>query len=318
MIELPYHPPLAFEPMLRFLAARALPGIERIGAGSYERVFGPAQAPLSVRVSAAGDAPTLLLAIPPAPAVVIEDVITRVRRMFALDLDCAAVDATLSAEPVLAGPVARHPGLRMPGGWDGFETLVRAVLGQQVSVAAATTLTGRLVETFGGKRSREGFAARVPLRLLDLDRIFPTPAQLVDAPLESIGLPRARASTFRTAAAAVLDGRLDFSPGQTLKGFVERCVSLPGIGPWTAHYVAMRGLGHRDAFPAGDLVLRRMLGGERRLTMRAAASRADAWRPWRAIAVMHLWNLAADQASARRSPESASCGSTSSRRRSAV
>ncbi|MGA9524129.1 MAG: DNA-3-methyladenine glycosylase 2 family protein, partial [Myxococcaceae bacterium] len=179
--------------------------------------------------------------------------------------------------------VRRRPGLRVPGGWDGFEVALRAVLGQQVSVAGATTLARRLVGQYGEqkKSAREG-----------LDRSFPSPASLVDAPLEKLGLPKARANTLRAVAAAVLDGRIDFRVDQRLDEFVERFVAIPGIGPWTAHYVAMRALSHPDAFPAGDLVVRRVLGGGEPISEREAEARSEAWRPWRAYAVLHLWHLA--------------------------
>jgi AraC family transcriptional regulator of adaptative response / DNA-3-methyladenine glycosylase II len=171
----------------------------------------------------------------------------------------------------------------VPGGWDGFEVAVRAVLGQQVSVAAAATLARRVVDRFGA--TLEGMPA-------GLDRQFPSPAVLAQAPLETIGLPRTRAATVRGVAQAVVEGRLDFGAGQSLAGFVERCVALPGIGPWTAHYIALRALALPDAFPAGDLVLQQVLGDGTRLSERATEARSQSWRPWRAYAVLHLWHMA--------------------------
>ncbi|KTF32584.1 hypothetical protein LMG920_12625 [Xanthomonas vesicatoria] len=128
-----------------------------------------------------------------------------------------------------------------------------------------------------------------------LDRSFPTPAQLADAPLEQLGLPRARASTLRALAFACAQGRLHFGAGQRLSDFVATCTALPGIGPWTAHYIAMRALSHPDAFPAGDLILQQVLGAPGRLSERATEARSQAWRPWRAYAVLHLWHLAVDR-----------------------
>ena len=206
------------------------------------------------------------------------------RRLFDLDADLRSAHEVLGADSLLAEGIRRRPGLRVPGGWDGFEIIVRAVLGQQVSVAGATTLARRLVERHGAvlKESSPG-----------LDRAFPTPEQLLHAPLETIGLPKSRAVTLRSMAEAVLDGRIDFRAGQRLDDFIERAIALPGIGLWTAHYVAMRALNHPDAFPAGDLVLQRVLGGSsKRLSEREAESRSQAWRPWRAYAVLHLWHLA--------------------------
>jgi AraC family transcriptional regulator of adaptative response / DNA-3-methyladenine glycosylase II len=214
--------------------------------------------------------------------------VRRVRRIFDLDADPAAVHALLSQTPLLARGLRRRPGLRVPGGWDGFEVAVRAVLGQQVSVAGATTLARRLVQAHGAIR---------PQGQPGLDRIFPAPEILAEAPLEKIGLPKSRAATLRALAGAVASGQVHFGAGQRLDDFVRSITALPGIGPWTAHYVAMRALGHPDAFPAGDLVLQQVLGGEDgRLSERETEARSQTWRPWRAYAVLHLWFLSGDTA----------------------
>jgi AraC family transcriptional regulator of adaptative response / DNA-3-methyladenine glycosylase II len=222
----------------------------------------------------------------------IPDIVRRVRRMFDLDADLAAVHAVLGEEPLLMKAMGRRPGLRVPGGWDGFEIAVRAVLGQQISVAGATTIARRLVEAYGEARTQ----TRDGLDRDSLVRSFPTPQRLRDAPLETMGLPKSRAATVRSLAAAVIDGRVDFGAGQKLDAFVERMSALPGIGAWTSHYIAMRALGHPDAFLAGDLVLQQVLGGDKRLGERATDARSQAWRPWRAYAVLHLWHLANDAA----------------------
>jgi AraC family transcriptional regulator of adaptative response / DNA-3-methyladenine glycosylase II len=195
--------------------------------------------------------------------------------MFDLDADMAAVHAVLGQDPLLARALARRPGLRVPCGWDGFEVAVRAILGQQISVAAATTIAGRLVTACGG--------------------VFPTPEVLADARLETLGVPKTRSSALRALARAARDGRIDFRSGQRLDDFVTRLVALPGIGPWTAHYLALRGLGHPDAFPAGDLVLQQILGRGRRLTERETEARSQRWRPWRAYAVLQLWHVSGDR-----------------------
>jgi AraC family transcriptional regulator of adaptative response / DNA-3-methyladenine glycosylase II len=284
-LRLAYRPPLDFAAMLAFLGKRAIPGIERIGADSYERVLGAGANSTFIRVTADPARPELRLEIAGADPRAIPDIVRRVRRVFDLDADLAAVADALAAEPLLYEALRKRPGLRVPGGWDGFEVGVRAVLGQQVSVAGATTLAGRLVDAFGGRRAdgRPG-----------LDRIFPTPEQLCSAPVENIGVPKSRAATIRSLATAVIDGRVSFSAGQSLAEFVAAFVALPGIGPWTAHYLAMRGLGQPDAFPAGDLVLQQVLGGDRRLSERETDARSQAWRPWRAYAVLHLWHLSGD------------------------
>ncbi|MEG2804985.1 AlkA N-terminal domain-containing protein [Stenotrophomonas sp.] len=281
-LRLGYRPPLDFAAMLAFLRRRSIPGIECIGDDSYQRVIGPPERPSVIRVSADPRRPELRLQLGQVDPRAIPGIVRRVRRIFDLDADLRIVHATLGQDPLLARGIAQRPGLRVPGGWEGFEVAVRAVLGQQVSVAAATTLARRVVDRFGQA------LAGMPE---GLDRQFPTPQQLADAPLETIGLPSTRAATVRAVATAVAEGRLDFGAGQRLESFVERCVALPGIGPWTAHYMALRALALPDAFPAGDLVLQQVLGGDKRLSERATEARSQAWRPWRAYAVLHLWHL---------------------------
>jgi AraC family transcriptional regulator, regulatory protein of adaptative response / DNA-3-methyladenine glycosylase II len=282
-LRLDYRPPYAFDTVLRFLAARALPGIERVDGDSYCRLIGPAEAPGWLRVSAAGDgghALELQLHCPQPGDLL--GIVRRVRRMFDLDADPQAIAAALGADPLLTERVQALPGLRLPGAWDGFEAAVRAVLGQQVSVAAARTLATRLLQRHGS----EVAAAPQP----GLDRLFPAPSALLDVDLTAIGLTAARAATIRTLARALHDGVVDFRAEQTLSTFAERWTALPGIGPWTAQYIAMRAFGHPDAFPAEDLVLRRAASSDSTpLTARALLARADAWRPWRAYAVIHLW-----------------------------
>jgi AraC family transcriptional regulator of adaptative response / DNA-3-methyladenine glycosylase II len=201
----------------------------------------------------------------------------RVRRMFDLDADPLEIGATLSADPLLGPSVRARPGLRLPGTWDPFETCVRAILGQQVSVRAATTLGGRLVGAFG---------SRIPGAARGLTHLFPVPERLASAPLERIGLTRARAESIRCVArsAQVLRER-----PESLDDLVDRLCSLPGVGPWTAHYLAMRAFGEADAFPSGDLVLRK---ASREPSSAALERRSAAWRPWRAYAAMHLWSSA--------------------------
>lgn len=280
----PIGPPLDFARMLAFLRKRSLPGIELIGEDSYQRVLGTPERPTLLRVTADPKRPELRLQLGAVDPRLIPDIVRRVRRVFDLDADLQQVHAALAEEPLLARGIAERPGLRVPGGWDGFEVGVRAVLGQQVSVAAATTFARRLVDAYG---------AHLPGMPPAFDRQFPAPAMLAEAPLESIGLPRSRAATVRALAAACASGQLDFGPGQAVEEFVARCVALPGIGPWTAHYIALRGLGQPDAFPAGDLVLQQVLGHARgqRLSERATEARSQPWRPWRAYAVLHLWHL---------------------------
>ena len=296
-LRLGYRPPYDFAAMLRFLRGRALPGVELVDDASYARVIAapgndPAAPPGWLRVSAwPGGEHALQLELHGAASAHLLDIVTRLRRMFDLDADPQAITDALSASPRLRPLLRAHPGLRLPSGWEGFEIAVRAVLGQQVSVAAARTLAARLAQQFG-QALPDGDA------MPGLEHRFPTPQALAEADLTRIGLTRARADTVRTVACALLDGRVDFRSERTLDEFVARWVALPGIGPWTAQYIAMRGLGHPDAFPTDDLVLRRAASVEGTpLGSKALAACADAWRPWRAYAVIHLWREAAASAS---------------------
>lgn len=282
-LRLGYRPPYDFTAMLDFLRGRALPGVERVDATGYARVVGPADAPGWLRITEwpNGEHALKLELHGVQPAKLLETV-NRLRRMFDLDADPQAIADALAISPRLRPLLRKRPGLRLPSGWDGFEIAVRAILGQQVSVAAARTLATRLAHRYG-----QGLAAPFAP---GLEYLFPTPDALADTDLTSIGLTRARAATVRTVAQALLDGRVDFRAERTLDDFTSRWVALPGIGPWTAHYIAMRALGHPDAFPAEDLVLRRVASDDATpLTAKALGARADAWRPWRAYAVIHLW-----------------------------
>jgi AraC family transcriptional regulator of adaptative response / DNA-3-methyladenine glycosylase II len=207
--------------------------------------------------------------------------IVDVWRVFDLGADPAVIAEHLRADPLLRKPLARHPGIRVAGAWDGFELAVRAILGQQVSVRAATTIAGRLASMFGTPVAD----AR------GLSRLFPTPAQLQDAALERAGVMPARAAAIRSLARQVADRRLALGPCIDGRATIATLTACQGIGDWTAEYIAMRALGEPDAFPRGDLVLRRLAGG---LTARALDRRSDAWRPWRAYAAMLLWQQAVD------------------------
>jgi AraC family transcriptional regulator of adaptative response / DNA-3-methyladenine glycosylase II len=282
-LRLGYRPPYDFNAMLDFLRGRALPGVERVDERSYARAIGPIATPGWLRISAWPDAEhALKLELHGTPAPQLLDTVNRLRRMFDLDADPHAIAAALSLDPRLRPLLKQRPGLRLPSGWDGFEIAVRAIIGQQVSVAAARTFTARLAQAFG---------AALPTTFApELRHLFPTPEALADADLTRIGLTRTRAETLRTVARAVLDGRVDFHNERTLDDFVARWVALPGIGPWTAHYIALRALGHPDAFPADDLVLQKAVPTDgTRMTAKALTARAEAWRPWRAYAVMQVW-----------------------------
>jgi AraC family transcriptional regulator, regulatory protein of adaptative response / DNA-3-methyladenine glycosylase II len=281
VVRLAYRPPYDFDALLAFFARRAIPGVEQIDGESYSRRFALDGEVGSLRVSQIADDAALALAIDSSRAAQIDDIVSRVRRMFDLDADIAVIHARLGRKAPLRALVRKHPGQRLPGGWDGFEIAVRAVLGQQISVAAARTLASRLVQRFG---------TQVSLPSGEKCHLFPLPRDLVDADFVAIGLTRARAQTLRSMAQALCEGRVDFRPDQGLEEFVEKWVQLPGIGAWTAHYIAMRALSHADAFPAADLVLRKAVSADGApVPLKHLQAMAEAWRPWRAYAVLHLW-----------------------------
>jgi AraC family transcriptional regulator of adaptative response / DNA-3-methyladenine glycosylase II len=207
-------------------------------------------------------------------------IIERIRRMFDLNADWSDIERALGADPVLAAAVQAEAGLRVPGCWSGFELTIRAILGQQVSVKAATTLAGRIAAAFGQSFSPSS----------GLTHLFPTPEILAKADLTSVGLTKARAETIRAFARAVCDGRIRFEGVVDDRALRGELLAIAGIGNWTAEYVAMRALCDPDAFPAGDLHLRRKAGG---CTERELESRSESWRPWRAYATMLLWQSSA-------------------------
>jgi AraC family transcriptional regulator of adaptative response / DNA-3-methyladenine glycosylase II len=280
-LRLPFVRPYDLESLLAFLAARAIPGVERVDRGEYRRVvaIGGVTGTIAVRLGRGGDHLAAAVRVPPAarPAVA-----ARIRRLFDLDADGAAIDAHLARDPLLAPRVAARPGLRVPGAWDPFELAVRAILGQQISVAAARTLAGRIAAAHGRRLAGADGAG--------LDLVFPGPERLSGARLDGLGLTRARAAAVTALARAVAQDRSLLEPRGDLEAAVARLVLLPGIGRWTAQYVAMRALREPDAFPDGDLGLVRALASAGVAATRAALlRRAERWRPWRAYAALHLW-----------------------------
>ena len=281
LVHLAYTPPYDFPALLAFFAKRAIPGVEQVDASSYRRVFelGGKVGTLAVRACDGADA--LVLDTEGADPKSLPLIEARVRRMFDVDADIGAINAHLGRRAHLKRCIARHPGQRLPGGWDGFEIAIRAVLGQQVTVAAARTLTERVVRKFG----RE-----VELRQSGKVQLFPAPEVLAQADLGGLGITGARMRTLQAIAQAVCEGHIGFHAEQPLDAFIAQWTALPGIGDWTAHYLAMRGLAHADAFPAGDIVLRKAVArdGVPVATAKLEAM-SQAWRPYRAYAVLHLW-----------------------------
>jgi AraC family transcriptional regulator of adaptative response / DNA-3-methyladenine glycosylase II len=281
-LRLDYRPPLDWDALLAFLAGRAIPGVERVAGGEYHRgvTLGERAGWLSVRRDPKRNALRASVSLSLAPALTI--VVSRLRSLFDLDAQPMLIDEHLGRDPVLEPFVRAHPGLRVPGAFDAFEMAVRAILGQQVSVAAATTLSGRLVRRFGRRtEAREETAG--------LGWEFPTATRLAEASVDEIaaeGMPGARARTILELSRAVARGELALTPGSAPNDVIERLVALPGIGPWTAHYVALRALRWPNAFPAADLGVRKALGVS---SVKAAEERAARWEPWRAYGVLHLW-----------------------------
>jgi AraC family transcriptional regulator of adaptative response / DNA-3-methyladenine glycosylase II len=292
-LTLPFRPPHDWQALTGFLAARAIPGVELVQDGLYARTIaiGDAQGVIAIRPAAGRHALSAGIRFPVLTA--LPAIVERIRRIFDLGADPATIAAALSEDARLAPLVAARPGLRVPGAWDGFELAVRGILGQQITVAAATRLAGRLVAAHGVP-----LAAGVAPDLPALSHVFPDPARLAAADLAgTLGMPGARIAALRTvAAAAAADPRL-FDPGRDLDDAVARLTALPGIGEWTAHYIAMRALREPDAFPAADIgLLRAMATPAGRPTPAALLRHAEAWRPWRAYAALHLWTAEASAA----------------------
>ncbi|PKU24854.1 AlkA N-terminal domain-containing protein [Telmatospirillum siberiense] len=282
-LRLPFTSPYDWAAMLDFLGSRAIPGVESVEDGVYRRSFLLAATPGLVEVRRPPNETHLLATIHTEAVGILAAVVARLRRLFDLDADIAAIDAHLAGSPELAQRIRLRPGIRVPGAWDDFELAVRAILGQQVSVAAATTMAGRLAAAYG---------PTLPPALGNgtVTRIFPAPAAIATADLTGIGVTGKRAAALAGLGAA-LSARPDLlAVGETLEEKVERLCRLPGIGPWTANYIAMRMLREPDAFPSADLgLLRALETSAGRPTPSALLRMAEAWRPWRAYAALRLW-----------------------------
>jgi AraC family transcriptional regulator of adaptative response / DNA-3-methyladenine glycosylase II len=288
-LTLPYRPPFDWPAMLSFYRSRAIPGVEKVVDEVYRRTvrIGKTKGLISVAHAHQGKALTLTTALTDSRNLM--PLVERVRRMFDLDANMAAIHGVLGADPLLAAVIADHPGLRLPGAWDPFEAAVRAVVGQQISVKGARTIVGRIVAR-AGKRfpGGEGFPSTDASQLTYL---FPTAAALSSADLDAIGMPAKRVATLVSLSQAVANGKVSFQVRGKLKDFIVTLKRMPGIGDWTAQYLAMRALGEPDAFPAADLgIIRALAQGGRRPTPRQVAARAESWRPWRAYAAIYLWH----------------------------
>jgi AraC family transcriptional regulator of adaptative response / DNA-3-methyladenine glycosylase II len=291
-LKLSYRPPFNWQSMLNFLAVRATPGVEWIEQDTYFRTITfNSESGIVCGIISVKPIPNksyLQLSVPLNLSHFLFPIAERIRRIFDLQADPAQICDYLCHDPLLAA--AETTEFRLPGTWDAFETAVRAILGQQVTVQATTTLMGRLVERCGTLLPE----TEQSKSLLRLTHLFPSPEQVASADLSGLGTTKQRIATIQTLAAAVLEGTISFNTPTTLEEVIEALTALPGIGSWTAHYIAMRGLSEPDAFPAGDLILRRMASpSDKPLTEKQLLKTAEAWRPWRAYAAILLWQKAA-------------------------
>jgi AraC family transcriptional regulator of adaptative response / DNA-3-methyladenine glycosylase II len=285
-LSLVYRPPFDWASLLEFLRPRAIPGVESVEGGEYARTFRTVAGSGSVRVRHEAEHNRLRVAVVASGSDGLIEICARLRQLFDLDAEVAEVDACLSRVPLLQPSVRERPGMRVPGAFDAFETTVRAILGQQISVAGATTLAGRIASRWGD--------AVPPARTVEgtLRRLFPTPACLAEAPLEEVGIIGSRARTLRALARAVAKDARFLQPGPGLEADLARWRQLPGVGPWTAQIVSMRVLREPDALPADDLGLRKAVRapGAHPCSARQVEAMLESCRPFRAYAAVRLWS----------------------------
>jgi AraC family transcriptional regulator of adaptative response / DNA-3-methyladenine glycosylase II len=260
-VRLPY----AADALVSWLGNHLVAGLEEIDASGYRRVL-PSGAVAGLRIESG--AVTLTTAVDDVRA--LPDAVTRCRRLVDADADPTAVDEVLGRDKLLAPMVRARPGLRVPGATDGFELLIRTILAQQVSLRAANTFAARLTQAYGKPLDAPTGT---------LTNRFPTADALADATFDDIGLTTSRQTSLRAAAAAHASGDLILDPSADRDEARVRLLALPGVGPWTAEYVAMRALGDPDAFPGSDLILAR----------KVEPAHTERWRPWRSYAAMHIW-----------------------------
>ncbi len=286
-LYLSYRPDFDWRYMLEFMQPRIIPGVEEIDNTGYRRTF---------RIKSGSEGWFEVLDCPERHALrlsvhteALDDLMRiqqRVRVMFDLEANLEPVRKHLEQDELLREIVGEYPSVRLPGAWDPFEFATRAILGQQISVKAATTLAGRIASSCG-KECGDSFPE-------GLSHFFPTAEEMALADISGLGITGKRQETIRNLVDAVLGGAISLDRGQALESFVERFTSMKGIGPWTAHYLGMRALGLTDAFPASDLGVRKALAIDSKLpSEREVNRRAEQWRPWRAYAALYLWKLAA-------------------------
>jgi len=287
-LRLRYRPPYDWDAILEFLRARAIPDVEVVEKDHYFRTVEMDSSTGTIEVFHQPERQSICVKIRFPNVRSLPAIVGRARRLFDLGADIETIDAHLSNDPLLAPLVAQHPGLRAPGGWDGFELAVRAMLGQQISVQAARRIAGQLVALHGRPipEADRGHAG--------LSRAFPTAEALARLSSIGLGMPAARLASLKSLAeAAVADSNL-FRPTGNIEETIGRLKNIRGIGEWTAQYIALRAVRETDAFPATDVgVLRGAAVMDRTMAMTSAAllNRAESWRPWRAYAAQHLWTV---------------------------
>ena len=283
-VRLPYRAPYDWEAMIGFLSARAIPGVEVVTPRRYARTL-TVDGDRGVVIVTPGVGAFLVAEIHFPKVRALPAVIARIRRVFDLTADPGLIGAHLSQDPALAPMVAARPGLRAPGAWDGFELAVRAILGQQITVTGARALAAKLVDAYG-ELINDPAAVK-----LGLSRVFPSPDRLIGHDIAALGMPRARGAALEALARTVAADPTIFTPRADLESAIAALKALPGVGEWTAQYIALRELREPDAFPQADIgLMRAMADGEGvRPNPAQLLARAEAWRPWRAYAAQHLW-----------------------------
>jgi AraC family transcriptional regulator, regulatory protein of adaptative response / DNA-3-methyladenine glycosylase II len=283
-LKLAYRPPYDWDHVHKFLSDRAVAGLERVDAHGYARTVALGDRPALIHVRPLDGDTALELHVRGAEPTALFQVSSAARRMFDVAADPDQIAGAFSSDPLLGPLVKRHPGLRIPGVWDPFECVVRAVLGQQVSVMAGRTFTARLVARLGRP---------LPNPSGGLTHLFPTPQAIATGGLDGLGLTDGRINALQSVARAIVSGELTFDASPD--AVVARLLSIQGVGEWTTQYIALRALGEPDAFPGADLILRRMAGSNGvSLSASALKCRAATWRPWRAYAVLYLWRAAGE------------------------
>ena len=285
--RLPYNAPLDWPRLLRFLSARSVKGVESVRDDAYLRTVRLGDHAGWILVRDEPDAHVLALEVAPALAPAFASLLERLGHLFDLGARPEIIGAHFVRDPILGRAVAQRPGLRVPGAFDGFELAVRAILGQQITVKAATTIAGRFAAAFGDP---------IETPYAELIHLSPTAQRVTVATVDeiaSLGIIQTRARSIIAMAAEMDSGRLVLEPGADPSAVIAKLTQLPGIGAWTAHYIAMRALRWADAWPKGDIALRNALG---RVTAKRADELSQPWRPWRSYATLHLWCEAGERA----------------------